>query len=276
MSTEPEKLHSSGLPQWLIDSAEADLKVKREAEAKQRLIDQEEYTKKYTTYIQDAHDFNKIPRSFPLLLTLDELSQRILMFLEARSQDRNGDTKISDKKLCDIFKVSRATIQRRLTVLKKANFIATVEKTKRDPKRLQVAGQSMFYSDRAIRCFRVVVQKGFKILKTPKWKTDPRPEWDPKNIVDRLTGYLIPLEQIRKYRGNRPVVQASFNHYQPAEGSEVWALANGIISPQVLEFYHLHEYRRRCGDSESLKYLGYAIDFKEDDYYPIQDYVQLY
>ena len=216
----------------------------------------------YETVSEDVHDFNKIPTTFKPFKDLDPTSQKLLMFIEARSKENNGDTKINDSVLQEFLKVSRSTVQRRLANLRDLGFINTIKKNFRDYSRLDKPKQTEFFSDRVIRCNRVVVQRRFRILENPGWKYDPRPKWNPSGIVNRTTGRYIEREWILNPGNSYTNLGQGTIHPKWDDVQDLFRM--GIESPETFNFFHEMNNLRYANRPEGLLVLGYPKNRSEE------------
>lgn len=216
----------------------------------------------YETVSEDVHEFNKIPTTFKSFNDLDPTSKKLLMFIEARSKENNGDTKVNDSTLQEFLKASRSTVQRRLANLRTLGFINTIKKNFRDYERLDRPKQTEFFSDRIIRCNRVVVQKRFRILEKLGWKCDFRPKWNPSGIVNRSTGRYIEREWLLNPGNSYTDLGNGTIHPKWEDVSDLFKM--GIESPETYTFYHEMNNLRYANRPQGILVLGHQ-KFRNED-----------
>ena len=115
-----------------------------------------------------AKEYNtsKLPKNY----------QKVLEFLEIRSYETRGDTKIFDKKISEVLGISMSTVKRALRRLEVLKFIA--RKTDRKFNKMN----KNHFCDRIIRCFRVFLHHGSYPIRS-LWKYDNRPKTNHKLII---------------------------------------------------------------------------------------------
>lgn len=128
--------------------------------------------------------FNEVNTKFNPTDAMNKKRKELLHFLEIRSDQNNGDTKINTSRLAEYFKVCTKTIQRWLKYLEDNGYI----------RRFTIPYKSVInskcYADRTIRCLRIFLKKRLNFKSDLGWKADFRPEYDYLTSIDTSTGKL--------------------------------------------------------------------------------------
>lgn len=147
-----------------------------------RLIDKLLKSNKKEKYLKKVIKFSEVNTEFKPTEEMDDKKRKLLHILETRSEDNNGDTKITTSRLAEVFKVCNKTIQRWLKYLEDNGYI------RRFTVPYKSSVNSKCYADRTIRCLRVFLKKRMKFKPDLKWKRDYRPEFCLPTSVDISTG----------------------------------------------------------------------------------------
>jgi DNA-binding MarR family transcriptional regulator len=147
-----------------------------------RLIDKLLKSNKKEKYLKKVIKFNEVSTEFKSTSDISENKRKLLHILETRSENNNGDTKITTTRLAEVFKVCTKTIQRWLKYLEDNGYI----------RRLTIPYKSSVnakcYADRTIRCLRIFLKKRLNFKPDLKWKRDYRPDFDLPATKDISTG----------------------------------------------------------------------------------------
>ena len=139
----------------------------------------------YEKYQAQIKRFNTIRTKFHNTDKLKEGPKQLLYILETRSEQNNGDTKIRNNTLSKLLNKCTRTISRWFDILEAGGYI----------RRLTIKYKSSIdfgcYSDRSIRCLRVLLKRKIKPIPEDIFKHDFRPKFDQFNIIDEVTGTKV-------------------------------------------------------------------------------------
>jgi DNA-binding MarR family transcriptional regulator len=141
--------------------------------------------------------FNVVNTKFKSTDNLNPKIKKLLHALETRAEHiQSGDTKICDRRLADLFEVTRKTISRWLKTLEEMGYIRRLSIQYKSNK------DSKVYSDRTIRCLRIFLKMRFRFKETLKWKVDYRPEFKLQDSIDLSTGEMPDFQWYVTSRGS--------------------------------------------------------------------------
>lgn len=127
--------------------------------------------------------FNVVNTKFKSTDSLNPKIKKLLHVLETRSEhSQSGDTKIHDRRLAELFEVTRKTISRWLKTLEEMGYITRLSVQYKSNKDNKV------YSDRTIRCLRIFLKLRFRFKEKINWKVDYRPKFRFEHSIDLSTG----------------------------------------------------------------------------------------
>lgn len=189
MSEKQNKTYKELLSEMFRDIAVCE-EIEREKKQKE---EHEKYNKEfslhYSQFSSKEMSFSAIRQNFESEDRLSLKARQLLKLIEARSYQNNGDTKWADESIIKETKWSRSTVHRTFVELEKHGFSMRLTK-----KGFNHSDRS-FYSDRVIRCFRIILVCNCKIKSSVEigWKTDPRPPFNPRFMRD-INGECVSRE----------------------------------------------------------------------------------
>jgi len=210
--------------------------------------------------------FSSVQEKYPELRTLPDNYKRVLIYLEVRSMETNGDTKAYTKRIAEAVMVSESTVKRAFRRLEKDHFIArhTIRKFDENTR--------SFWADRTIRCFRVFMYHGCQVKKV-KWTKDNRPKTDVEFIKKRVDNRWTfdPLEDARAlHEQGVHQFQDGIPLYHEWDHKRDGIILDGNIE----ELYEHFKFLQSIGSPNGFLVLGYdkssdktgVDDEKEEDY----------
>jgi len=165
--------------------------IAREAYESNKIQEENEREEKRKSYLQEYHSiqrtltekekkFNTVRQRFESEQRISGKARRLLKLIEARSYQNHGDTKWADTSIIEETGWSRSTVHRAFVELESHGFSVRLTK------RAWNYNKSRPYSDRIIRCFRILLTCGCQVIPKKKmgWKLDHRPPFNFKYIRD--------------------------------------------------------------------------------------------
>lgn len=168
-------------------AAESDRYSREKEDKEKRKKYRTEFIQFYAQLTPKERSFNLIRQNFEPEERLSPKARQLLKLIEARSYQNNGDTKWSDESIMKETKWSRSTVHRTFVELEQRGFSMRLTRRGFNFK------DRAFYSNRVIRCFRILLVCKCKV-KSPVeigWKTDPRPPFNPRFMCN-IDGETVP------------------------------------------------------------------------------------
>lgn len=173
--------------------------------------------------------FNVVNTKFKPTDDLNPKIKKLLHVLETRAEHiQSGDTKITDKRLADLFEVTRKTISRWLKTLESMGYITRLSIQYKSDK------DSKVYSDRTIRCLRIFLKMRFRFKEKLGWKVDYRPKFRFEHSIDLSTGQTPDYEWFTTSRGTASRGTQVFE-YAPRWENELDLLRMDILDAEQRE-----------------------------------------
>ena len=173
--------------------------------------------------------FNVVNTKFKSTDNLNPKIKTLLHVLETRAEHiQSGDTKITDKRLAELFEVTRKTISRWLKTLEELGYITRLSIQYKSNK------DSTVYSDRTIRCLRIFLKLRFRFKEKIGWKVDYRPQFRFDQCVDISTGRKPDYQWYTTSSGTVSRDGQAFN-YSPKWDNELDLLRMDILDVEQRE-----------------------------------------